>query len=272
MIDSINEKEQNIHYLQIQKKFERVCNRIAESYDLYEGREPQKTVPIAVAKKFVSAKVRKLEPLEEKLGIYKALFSAEPNGVDLDERIDKKNRFYICNFNPNIGIMTFPYANIKNGIQTSKYGRAAIIYDMNIHDKIVCENRGASWASDPDERSKKEVNGKEMKVYTGNRLTINNKTHNLQEVISKAIFTGKEDKEACKSGRIPYLSGHKFDYRKGKLALHFQSVVNAHERNAYHSVNDVAWISDDSIDISKYKAVCYMDSAEELKNFIEELG
>ena len=91
MIDSINEKEQNIHYLQIQKKFERVCNRIAESYDLYEGREPQKTVPIAVAKKFVSAKVRKLEPLEEKLGIYIGYKNfLEDFAIEItDENLDK---------------------------------------------------------------------------------------------------------------------------------------------------------------------------------------
>lgn len=262
-------KKDNINCTQMKKMFERLDQQIKEVYDNYV--KDQLEMLCSYNTTNYMRKKRGLEPLEQRTILYRRLFSSNPNGIDLDERIERKNHFYVCNFNKSIGIMTFPYANIASDVESCKCSRVAIIYDTNIHSKIVSENRGASWASDPNERVKKEINGKEKKVYTGNRLIINNNTHNLQEVISKAIFTEKKDIEEINSGKIPYLSSHKFDYRKGKLALHFPSVVNGHEKSAYYSVDDVAWISSESTDLSKYKAMLYMDSAEELKEFIENL-
>lgn len=271
MIVSNTDIKLNANYSQLQKEFDTDYIGIVNDYDLYLGKEPQKNekAPTLSVKKI--KKMQPLEPLEQKDGIYKALFSAEPNGVDLDERIDRKNRFYVCDFNPEIGIMTFPYANIPSGVQSSKYGRAAIIYDMSIHDKIVSENRGATWASDPDERSRKEINGKETKVYTGNRLVINNKSHNLLQVIAKALKIEETSEQELENKSLICLISHKFDYRKENVALRSSTISKTHDRNDYHSVSEVPWISNDDINISDYKAVCYMDSAEKLKIFIESL-
>ena len=291
MIDASNEQKQNIHYVQILKKFERIYNRITESYDLYEGREPQKTALVAVAKKVAGVKVQKLEPLEEKLGIYEALFSAEPNGIDLDERIkeytgfseesdevnmdeidEERNNFYACLFNESIGIMTFPYANISEEVQKSKFSRAAIIYDREDYERIVCRRRGASWASDANDRIDKEIKGIKRKIYSGNRMVINNRTHFLLDVIAKEAFGTKDYKEKLEEKKNFYMSGHKFDYRRKNIKIYEPEKSNESNKPNYYSVNDVAWISDDTIDISKFKAICYMDTAENLKTFIEELG
>ena len=257
-------EKQGIKTKELLELFKKVDDTVDEVYKTYVSPKIWRTTSGVMQNR----RARKGLPLEKVEKLYSVLFSSEPDGVDLDERMDKKNHFYVCNFKPEVGIMTFPYANRTSGVQSNKYSRAAIIYDMSIHDRIVCENRGASWASDPDERTQ---SGEKIKVYTGNRLVINNKTHNLQEVISKAIFTETEDIEKIEKGSISYLSSHKFDYRKGSLALHFKSVTSAHEKNRYYGLNEIAWISDDNIDISKYKAICYMDSAESLKNFIEKL-
>jgi len=264
IIENENVDENGIRFIDLVYIFEQVDKKVHAVYvdylsDRLEVKNPTKL-------KNIIRRERKLELIENSTIHYEELFSHMIDGVDIDNKIVKKNRFYLCNFNPELCIMTIPYPNRSKGT-SDKYGRAAIIFNADKQSEIINNNRGASWAYNGNDRNTKERDGKEVKIYNGNSVVINDGAKKLIEVLSKQ----SEIKEESKNQRKAYLLGHKFDYRKDKIAFAHDGTSGFYNKEKFYGLDDVAWIFDDDIDISKYKAVCYMDSAEELKNFIESL-
>ena len=197
--------------------------------------------------------------------IQKRINSNKPNNRNSDEAekkitnsVEEKNHFYICKFNENIGIMTFPYANIEQGANVKRYSRAAILIDVEDMKYISNTNRGASWASGANDRVKRG----EKRIYSGKNLSINNNTIKLINVIDR--------KEAVKQKNKPYLKSHKFDYRRSSTERGNSDTIKEQE-NKYYPIEEIPWITDNNMDISQYKAVCYIPSAFELKEFIEDI-
>ena len=195
----------------------------------------------------------------------------EKNIKDFPQNRSGKNRFYLCNFDEKIGIMTFPNPNVQANVQGKKYSRAAILLDVEDLKYISQTSRGAYWPSDANDRVKikstkqqdkeKESSSIAKRIYTGRRISINNNRMQLIEDINKR--KGKDD---ITPHTDLFLKSHKFDYRRENIG---NVEKEKPEENRYYPIEEIPWITDDNMDISKYRAVRYISSAIDLEKYIE---